>query len=250
MMETVLNQTYKKIVTIVHSDDPRDEYVRGDIIIRGTAYGPEYGNGTYNLYYNKLLKKIPDGPGWYHFLDDDDEYASPDAIERFVDASKRDHVNVARVIRWDGVIFPREWGVQKSYQTECMLLHTDHKFKAKWPGNKNGDHFYSKQLTQVMPVNWIDKLTVCRAQEGKGHGNRLDKGKTKTNASPYKPDDLVPILALVPINKGDRKRYIPQNSFKWVKYSDACRYEAAGQARITNYQDYIEAPPPRNIFPR
>lgn len=34
MMESIKKQTYKNIVTIVHSDNPNDLYVEGDIIIR------------------------------------------------------------------------------------------------------------------------------------------------------------------------------------------------------------------------
>ena len=104
MMETIKNQTYNNIVIIVHSDDPRDEYITGDVIVRGTAYGPEYGNGTYNLYNNRLLKAIPPVPGWFHFIDDDDEYASPDVIEKLVKNSKKDHVNIGRVQRWNKTV--------------------------------------------------------------------------------------------------------------------------------------------------
>ena len=132
MMQTIKNQTYKNIVTIVYSDDPRDQYVTGDIVINGRSYSSEYGNGTYNLYNNDLLRKIPPGPGWYHFIDDDDEYYNENVIEQMVENSKKDHINVCHVQRWNNTIFPKSWGTQMSYQTECFFLHTDHKHKAKW----------------------------------------------------------------------------------------------------------------------
>ena len=172
MMETIQNQTYKNIVTIVHSDDPRDEYVDGDIIIRGSAYAPGYGNAPYNFYNNTLLKAIPENNGWFHFIDDDDEYASDTVIDQLVEKSKEDHVNVGRVERWNGTIWPRGWKTQRSFQTECFFVHASHKMKANWWGHKGGDHYYSKQLTKKLPIHWIDNLIICKAQEGKGHGKK------------------------------------------------------------------------------
>src|SRR5690606_14820581 len=63
MMQSVRNQTYPNIITIVHSDNEKDEYVEGDIIIRGEKLTVENGSGFYNLYCNALLDAIPDGPG-------------------------------------------------------------------------------------------------------------------------------------------------------------------------------------------
>jgi glycosyltransferase involved in cell wall biosynthesis len=250
MMETVKNQTYKNIVTIVHSDDPRDEYVQGDIILRGCAYGPAFGSGPYNLYNNRLLKAIPaDKPGWFHFIDDDDEYASPDVIEKFVKASKRDHINVGRVERWNGTIWPKNWGYQKSFQTECFLVHTDHKSKAKWWGNKGGDHYYSKQLTRILPINWIDNLLICKAQEGKGHGRKFDQGNKKIDLSTvYKPGDKVPCLGLVPNRAQKKEERIGQGEIKRLKYEIALKLEKEGKVKITNWTNYVEKPVPMNIY--
>jgi hypothetical protein len=249
MMETIKNQTYENIVTIVHSDDPRDEYITGDIIIRGAIYGPEYGNATYNLYNNRLLREIPSGPGWYHFIDDDDEYASPDAIEKLVKNSKRDHVNIGRVRRWNKTIWPKHWGTQKSYQTECFFIHTDHKLKAKWWGNKGGDHNYSKKLTKVLPINWIEDLLICIAQEGKGHGKKLDKGGKRSKLlRNIKPDEKIFVLGLNRYKRGPRTNWIMQGEIKKIKYEIAVELEKLGVAKITNFRTYREAAPPRQIY--
>lgn len=249
MMETIKNQTYKNIVTIVHSDDPRDEYVSGDIIINGAIYGPEYGNGTYNLYNNRLLRSIPPGPGWYHFIDDDDGYAAPDVIEKLVKNSLRDHVNVARVQRWNKTIWPRHWGSQKSYQTECFFLHTDHKLKAKWWGNRGGDHHYSKQLTKKLPINWIEGLLICKAQEGKGHGKKLDKGGKRAKIlKSFKPDEKVFVRGFIRYRKGPRANWIMQGEIKKMKYEIAAELEKIGVGKITNFGSYKDASPPRQIY--
>jgi hypothetical protein len=249
MMESVKAQTYKNIITIVHTDDPRDEYVTGDIILKGSAYPRDYGNGTYNLYQNRLLKAIPEGPGWYHFIDDDDEYASPDVIERLVANSKRDHFNIGRVVRWNGVIFPKpqSWinKDRKEFQTEIFFLHTDHKLKAKWWANTSGDHYYSRQLTKILPMNWIDDLIICKAQEGKGHGRRLDAGgkisKTRPTATRF------PVLGLVAVRTGNPRTAIRQGEFKIMDADLAERLEREGKVKITYPGSPLKAPV-RNIF--
>jgi hypothetical protein len=188
MFESVKSQTYPNIITIVHTDNPVDDYAQGDIIIRGERKnGPNMGNAPYNLYCNKLLESIPvdkHGEGWYHFMDDDDMYVSPDSIERFICRAKKTHVNIARSDRGNGNIWPRHWRGQKSFQTECFLLHTDHRLKATWHDKTAGDHYYSRQLTEDlrMPINWIEGLIVAKAQEGKGRGAKLDYGEGARDA--------------------------------------------------------------------
>ena len=232
-MESVLSQTYKNIVTIVHTDDPRDTYVQGDIIVKGSCYGPEYGSAPYNLYCNKLLDAIPEGEGWYHFLDDDDMYASNDVIEKLVELSKRDHVNVAHVKRWGNKIMPPEWGdARKGFQTECFFLHTDHKNKARWWGNKNGDGNYSLKLLKTMPVNWIENLLVCKAQTGKGHGRREDLNGITPECN-LNPSDKVVVLALRPYRKGLKRDWLMQGEKKWLDYSTAIMLEKEKIVRIT-----------------
>lgn len=252
-MESVKIQTYKNIQTIVHSDDPRDKYVTGDVIIHGTAYTSEFGNGTYNLYNNRLLKAIPDVSGWYHFIDDDDEYASPDVIEKLVKYSKRDCINVGRVRRiFNGkqLTFPKDWGGQKSFQTEIFFLHTDHKDKAKWWGDKGGDHNYSKQFTKILKTNWIDDLIICKAQETKGNGRQLDEGGKNINyKNAFPPDQEVCVIGLLP-NKFCQSKIerIRQGEIKRMPYGIAFKLEQERRVKITNYTDTIEKAKPKNIY--
>jgi hypothetical protein len=237
MMETIKNQTYENIVTIVHTDDPRDEYVAGDIIIKGHKY--VHGNAPYNLYNNRLLRAIPDDQGWYHFIDDDDEYASSDVIEKMVERSKKDHVNVCHVMRWNGTIWPRRWKIQRTYQTECIFMHTSHRRKSRWWQNKGGDHDYSKKLTRVLPINWIDDVLICKAQEGKGYGSRLDAGGKKVDYN-YPPDKNVIVLGKLRYMKGHRSQWVMPDQFKRMKYAIAREHEIAGRVVITYPSIVIE----------
>jgi hypothetical protein len=253
MMETIQQQTYKNIVTIVHSDCPLDrDYVAGDIVIRDKAFGPEFGSGAYNLYNNRLLKAMPEGPGWYHFMDDDDEYAGADSIERMVAQGKRDHINVFRVKRWGGKVFPEKWGVQKSFQTECFFLHTDHKAVAQWWGNLGGDHDYSKKIARVLPTNWCDGPIIVQAQEGKGHGRRTDAGGVRRIGDDgYKTTEMIPVLALCPSKRGEvRRDWLKQGQVKNLPYALALELEREGKVKITYPGRTGETTPPRNLFSR
>jgi len=184
MMASIKAQTYPNIITIVHTDDPNDTYAIGDIIIKGKLlHKTKEQTAPYNLYNNRLLQAIPEGPGYYHFIDDDDKYMSPNVIEKTVAKCDENKINVVRVKRWGSSIWPKTWGSQTSYQTECFILHTKHKNLAKWWDKKGGDHNYSKQITRKLAINWIDGIIICKAQEGKGHGNRFDLGESKNSVS-------------------------------------------------------------------
>lgn len=228
--ESILNQTYKNIVTIVHTDDPRNDYVRGDIIIKGHSYHPKSGKGYYNLYNNRLLDAIPDGWGWYHMIDDDDMYYNKKAISTLVKQSKPHMVNVARVKRWGSSVWPKNWRRQRSFQTECFFIHSAYKKLGRWWGNKGGDHYYSRQMTNKLPINWIDGLIICKAQEGKGHGSLLDIGKAKVDYKGFYPDDhMVDILILsdkIP-NVGKPGKIIK------LPYSEAWYLDVKRRGRIT-----------------
>ena len=95
MYESIQQQTYKNIITVVHVDNDFDKYAKGDYIIRGEPI-KNAGRGYYNLYNNTLLEKIPvdkHGPGYYHFIDDDDMYSAPDVIEKLVKLAKKDFIS-------------------------------------------------------------------------------------------------------------------------------------------------------------
>jgi hypothetical protein len=175
MMQSIKIQTYTNIITIVHSDNLYDRYIEGDIILRSKR-DTSKGRGHYNLYCNKLLNAIPPGKGWYHFLDDDDEYCDQYVIEKLVEKSQKRRVNVARVDRGDGFIWPKYWRNQSSFSGECIFMRAEYKSMAHWIAKRRSDHYYTKQLTNILPINWIDDLIISRAQVGSGRGLRLDAG--------------------------------------------------------------------------
>lgn len=227
-MASIKAQTYPNIKTIVHTDDPRDGYVTGDIIIKGHKYPRSIGAAPYNLYCNRLLEAVPDVDGWFCFLDDDDEYTAPDVIERLVSESKPDCVNVGKVLRWSASIYPEHWGKRiskRGFQTECFFLHTKHRELGKWWANRGGDHYYTRFLTQLLEVNWIENLLIAKSQNGKNSGKTFDKMSNKIS-------NFVSVLALCPINKG-RPDYIRQEEIGILDFSQALELEKSGKVEIT-----------------
>lgn len=181
------------VVHIVHVDDPRSErYVECDILIKGMAHGPNMGTAPYNLYNDRLLKAIP-SPGWVAFLDDDDVYTAPDVFEQVLgDEPDTSKMHICKTMRWNDTIWPRNWGKQTSFQTECFVIYSEIAKKAKWWGDKGGDHHYTRQLTRKLrtPMVWRDVL-VAKAQEGKGHGKLVDIGGAVMDTDDYPAEAMV-----------------------------------------------------------
>lgn len=177
MMKSIQKQTYKNIITIVHTDNPADNYAYGDILIHGKKIESN-GNAPYNLYCNTLLENVPDTDGYYMFLDDDDIFFDDTVIERFIKVCKPDHINICRVMRWNFEIFPKRWRDPKfGAQTECFMIHAKHKNLAQWWDKKGGDYDYSRKIQALLPSNFIDDIISCKPQEGKGNGKAQDFGK-------------------------------------------------------------------------
>ena len=241
-MQSINNQTYDNIITIVHTDNPFDKYIAGDIIISSE----KIANGTnapYNLYCNKLLESIPDENGYYFFLDDDDQFFENNSLEKFISQCKESDINVARVMRWNFEIFPKHWGKETSFQTECFILHTKHKSLGKWWSNKGGDHYYSKQITEKLNINWIDKLIVCKVQESKGHGRCYDYGGLPQSLQIVPDNKQVPVLYLERVITPQTARG-RQGEVKMIIYRRAKMLENKGHVRILSdelYKQFIQS---------
>lgn len=235
MMQSVRNQTYPNIITIVHSDNEKDEYVEGDIIIRGEKLTVENGRGFYNLYCNALLDAIPDGPGWYFFLDDDDIFCDDNVIQKLVAHSKPDKINVCKVLRY-GKTWPANWGKARSFHTQSFFLHTKHRGIARWWKALGGDHNYSRQITDILEINWIDMYS-CKCQAGKGYGMAERHMQKHTQQ-----ELLVPTWVLyntrVKFPSDCRGR---EGEIKQIPYRRALELEMRGKITINPTGEVIEA---------
>ena len=233
--ETVKALTWPgPVVHIIHTDDPRDTYVEGDIIIRGECLSPTFGRGYYNKYMNRLLEAIPrKKPGWVHMIDDDDEYLGPDVLN-WLSGENRNALHVFKTKRkgmrkrGKTVIFPKHWKNQLSFQTECFALWSDIAIKYKWWANKGGDHHYTRKITRKKtPIKWHDILAT-QAQEIKGHGRRYDAGGNMA----YKPGMLDPKdNVYFKMFRNEKKKKI--NQLIYIPAKEAEVMEKHGVGRIT-----------------
>jgi hypothetical protein len=74
---SVLEQT-QRAFHIVSTDDPADTYPRGDVVVK---VGKQPGHRGANLYFSDMVKKVPPDFQFIMFLDDDDKFCTPDAVE-------------------------------------------------------------------------------------------------------------------------------------------------------------------------
>ena len=230
MQESVRALTGFDVVHIVHTDDPRDTYVQGDIVVQGECYPPTIGTAPYNLYNNRLIKAIPRTvPGWVAFIDDDDYYVSPDVFERLLDGASRDTMHTGAVGRWsDHVWNTEEDKGKRRFQTECFVIWSTLAGRAKWWGNKGGDHYYTFGLTRTIPTQWHD-VRIANAQEGKGSGARVDIGGAVMDKSEsYRSDEIVSFKFFV--NMKSRREI---GVIRKLPYSEAYDMEQAGYGRVT-----------------
>ncbi len=221
------------LVHIVHSDDPRDTYVDGDIIIKGECLTPAFGRGFYNKYMNRLLEAIPKPHGWVHMIDDDDEYLGADVLN-WLHSQDRKVMHVFKTRRkgmkkgGKPVIFPKHWKNQLSFQTECFALWSDIAKRYRWWSQKGGDHQYTRKITRKgTAIKWHDVLAT-QAQEVKGHGRRQDAGGNMA----YKPGMLDPETEVYfKMFRNEKKKKI--NQLIKVPAGEAEIMEKHGMGRIT-----------------
>jgi len=220
-----------QVVHIVHTDDPRDTYVEGDVIIKGETYGPSFGPGFYNLSNTRLLKAVPTAePGWVHFMDDDDRYIAPDSMN-WLHGENRDAFHVCKTRR-AGVskhaeIFPAQWKKQSSFQTECFAIWSTIARKFEWWGQTGGDHHYTKKITRKHPLVWHNVI-VTEAQAGKGKGASLDASGAVVHPGIIDQREMVYFKMFTTI-KGKGK----QTQLLHVPYYEAEVMERHGIGRVT-----------------
>lgn len=172
-LKSVIDQTVKPY-HIISSDNPADTYPlgRGDIVV----HIPAMDGRASNLYFNVMRHYIPKKSPWVMFLDDDDEFTSPDAIATIQDNITSDD----DLILWQ-VKFP--WGLvpgqaigeipQPGNITGIgFCFHSKHWID--WIPQPFGDYFVITQIYMRLRPVWIDKV-LTGMQVGPGHALRRDR---------------------------------------------------------------------------
>lgn len=173
------------IIHVVYSDDPNDDYVEGDYVVRGRRQlRGKHNNFPWELYNLTLMHQVQSlrKPGFIIFIDDDDTPYDENSIQTIVDNANHDSILFWKVERENGRISPIEWKADLSTLEgrlcwEAGTFHTRHLSKALEVGVDNrdgGDGRFWASLAKRLPMIWLDRV-LMKPQVGKGHGRRRDE---------------------------------------------------------------------------
>lgn len=167
---SVLEQTIQPHHLVI-SDTPADTYPEGDTVIRVQHL---QGRG-HNLYFNTARPHIPATHPWVVFLDDDDAFTRPDALEI-----------LAKKIQWhdDLLLWQVQFGERIIPGNDIFLPPAPGNISGigfcyhiskwvDWTGDSYGDWRVINELYNRLSPRWID-VVLTGLQAGVGHGERQD----------------------------------------------------------------------------
>lgn len=166
---SVINQTHKDIRLIVSHDHPAclsyiPEGVEKLKVIR------REGKYFYDSYCNELKAKVDEG--YFFFLDDDDYLSSTTVLTDLIPLLKQDEANIVNLKR-GSMTYP----IKREINTgrigmPCLVLHHSYKLLADIPSTGAGDFVWIKNVSEILPINWIDKILVRSDSRGNGRVER------------------------------------------------------------------------------
>ena len=186
-INSILTQTYKNFKIIMCYDDDRClEYLRKyednkRIDIFKTNNIDKTLPKFYNLYCNQLLEKVD--KGWIIFLDDDDMFATNDALQTI--ASRlytQDHMLFWKFKRPDREIYPDKRVLPDSVASCGYCFHTKHKNLSRWTITQGGDFNYIEGLLRrkdfsLRFINSVLTKTTFNAVKPGNYGAKEDTNR-------------------------------------------------------------------------
>lgn len=168
----MLEQT-RRAFHIVSTDDPADTYPGGDLILK---VGKQPGRRGANLYFNEMVKKVPAAFPYVMFLDDDDRFATPTAVDticRYI--SSPDDLLLWRVDLGDRVVPPVERMGCDPAPGEITGIGVAFHIKnwVDWEPVDFGDYKAIHYLYRRLRPVWIPHI-LTRMQTGPGMGLKND----------------------------------------------------------------------------
>lgn len=171
-LESIQTQTYQNYRVVVGFDNLRAlEYIPKGIerqMVNADKTLPYY----YDCYCNQL--KLNTEIGWFFFLDDDDELASPTVLQQL--STHLQVLNEAIICQFlrNGVPKPADNYIRKQVIREgkiglpCLVLHSKHKALSGLDGQKAGDYRYIKEVTDQVNTKFITLPLVSAGPRGHG----------------------------------------------------------------------------------
>jgi len=171
-LESIRSQTYKNVRVIVGYDSDHalsyiPEVIEKVRILKVVSF-PYY----YDLYCNYLKTFVNDG--WFLFLDDDDQLASPTVLQQLAEHLSGPHEAIICQMLRNGMPKPTDGNIKKGLIIEgkiglpCLVLHSKHKALSGLDGYKAGDYRYIKAVTDQVPTKFIALPLVDAGARGHG----------------------------------------------------------------------------------
>jgi glycosyltransferase involved in cell wall biosynthesis len=174
---SVLEQTVPAF-HLVGTDDPADTYPEGDKVVQ---LPPRRGRDS-NLHFNDLIHHVPDTHPWVVFLDDDDVFTAPGALENIrtylhwgtnVNKHLSDYMVLWKMRRLDHTI-PDQVGDTPQFGNitgGAVCFHKRH--WRDWDNKSGADFRFISYLYSRLYSVWIDAVLTAM-QTGPGMGQRKD----------------------------------------------------------------------------
>ena len=197
---------------VVHAEAGRADYAEGDIVIVGERLRrSRRSTAPWELYHARLLERLQgEPPGWIVFIDDDDEFTSPDTLEVIARFCREPlTIPIWRTLREGGRVSPAAFGAPLDSSDgricwESAALHTSRipEAIAAIDDRDGGDGRMWAALARTSRVEWVEPFIMARPQVlgpgGKGCGRARDRDVTDlTVAIPIlgRPHAIEPTLA-------------------------------------------------------
>lgn len=177
-------QTYSNKRHIISVDDDKSidyvekencEYITVDKIKRKNPT-----DAPYNFYLNKLNEEVKDG--WVMYLDDDDIFMTPDALEKIASNIKHEEQLLLWRVQFPNRVIPENphWEQRPTVTHISMIgfmYHSKYIDKMKFDGERCADYRYiTKLYNMIDDVVWIDDVHtgIQRTDSMGGLGTRDD----------------------------------------------------------------------------
>ena len=165
-ISSILSQTNQNFKVIMCYDDERcleylEEY-RDDNRIEMFKAGnvDKSESAFYNLYCNELLERVTEG--WIMFLDDDDTFASKEALDMIFDQQFGTNSLIFwKFCRPDMLVYPDiDELTQDTIASSGYCFHSNHKHLSKWKTGERGDYAFIEGLIKSRHFNryFIDSV--------------------------------------------------------------------------------------------
>ena len=167
-LNSILSQSYQNFKIIMcYDDDYCLEYLNKYKtnpkieIFKATDVDKNSGSAWYNLYCNQLVNRVKDG--WIMYLDDDDMFATNNALKIIANSLKTTNDIVFWKVKKNNIlIYPININniIKDQITASGVCFHSKYKDVVKWKSQESGYYYFIADLLNNVNLNrkFIDKI--------------------------------------------------------------------------------------------